>query len=130
MLLGVDLVRVQRRMRGDAEDRLASLNEVTKGVGGIDGFLTTISGDFREYQYDEGRSLPIDGTFDPSSAQTSLDEIKDGINGLADHLGTVAAMLVANVENDRKTAGTSLILTYFGLMLILAGFFLQMPAYI
>jgi hypothetical protein len=130
LLLGVDLVRVQRRMRGDAAERLASLNDVTEGVGGIDAFLKNISGDFREYRYEEGASFPVDGTFDPRSAQSSLDELKDGINGVADNLGTVAAMMVATVENDRKTAATSLIVTYTGLGLIFLGFVLQIPAYL
>ena len=36
LMLGIDLVRVQRKLRRDADDRLASLQEVTAGVGGID----------------------------------------------------------------------------------------------
>jgi hypothetical protein len=34
MMLGVDLVRIQKRLRGDAEGRLAALNDIAEGAGG------------------------------------------------------------------------------------------------
>ena len=130
MMLGVDLVRIQKRLRGDAEDRLAALNDVAEGAGGTEAFLKSISGDFREYYRDEGRYLPSAGTFDHQSAERSLDELKDGVNGLADYLGTLAQMLIASVEGDRETAKISLTVTYGGLSLIVLGFILQIAGYI
>ena len=130
LMLGIDLVRVQRKLRRDADDRLASLQEVTAGVGGIDRFLKGVSGDFREYERDEGRYLPRNSTFDSESAERSFEEMKDGINGLADQVGTMAAMMVASVEADRKTASMSLIVTYLGLLFVIIGFGLQIPSYL
>jgi hypothetical protein len=115
MMLGVDLVRIQKRLRGDAEDRLAALNDVAEGAGGTEEFLKSISGDFREYYRDEGRYLPSNGTFDYQSAKQSLDELKEGVNGLADHLETLARMLIVSVEGDRETAKISLNVSYGGL---------------
>lgn len=125
MMLGTDLVRIQKRLRSDAEDRLATLNEVAHGAGGTEAFLKSISGDFREHYRDEGRYLPSDGTFDYQAAKQSLDELKDGVNGLADHLETLARMLMVSVEGDRETAKISLNLSYGGLGLIVIGFLLQ-----
>lgn len=130
MMLGIDLVRVQRKLRLDAEERLSSLSEVVESSGGLDAFLKNISGDWREYERDEGRYIPLSGTFDYASAKRSLDEMKDGIGGLADDLRTVATMMVATVESDRKTAGMSLKVTYGGLILIGIGFLLQICAYL
>lgn len=130
MMLGVDLMRIQKRLRSDAEGRLAALNDVAEGAGGTEAFLKSISGDFREYYRDEGRYLRSNGTFDYQSAKQSLDELKDGVNGLADHLGTLARMLIASVESDRETAKISLNVSYGGLGLILLGFLLQIASYV
>ena len=129
VMLGVDLVRVQRRLRNDASDRIAALTEVVAAAGGLDSFLKSISGDFREYYRDEGLFLPSPGTFDANAARQSLEEIKDGINELADNLTSVARMMVATVESDEKTAGMSLSITYTGLALIVAGFTAQAAGY-
>ena len=129
LMLGFDLVRVQRKLRADAEERLATLNEVTDAAGGLDGFLKSISGDWREYEYDEGAMIPRGG-FDHKSAERSFGEVKDGINSLANNLYTVASMMVATVESDRKAAGMSLWVTYMGLLSIVAGFALQFAGYL
>ena len=130
IMLGYDLVRVQRKLREDASDRLDTLMEVADSAGGLDKFLKSISGDFREYERDEGRYVPRQGTFDYESAKQSLDELKDSINGLADNLHAVATMMVAGVENDQATAGLSLKVTYGGLLFILIGFGLQICGYL
>lgn len=128
-MLGADLVRVQWQLREEASDRISALTEVMKAAGGMDAFLNSVSGDFREYYRDEGAYFPSPGTFDSDAARQSLDEMKDGINGLADNLATVARMMVATVENDEKTAGMSLTFTYAGLVLIVTGFAAQVAAY-
>lgn len=70
------------------------------------------------------------GTFDYQSAKQTLDELKDGVNGLADHLGTLARMLIASVASDRETAKLSLNVSYVGLGLIVLGFLLQIASYV
>lgn len=129
MMLGADLVRVQRKLRSDASDRLSALTVVVEGAGGLECFLKSVSGDFREYYREEGQFLPSSGTFDHGAAERSLNDVKDGINGLADHVGTVARMMAATVESDEQTARMSLRVTYGGLVLILLGFALQAVGY-
>lgn len=126
MMLGTDLVRIQRRLRGDAMDRLARLQEVAASVGGVESFLKSISGDWREHERDEGRYVPVYGTFDHSAAGASVSELKDGMNGLADDLGTLAEMMIASVRADSEMATLSVRLTYIGLTLIISGFLLQL----
>lgn len=130
LMLGTDLARVQITLKRDAEERLLHLSEVVEAAGGMDKFLASISGDFREYYRDEGAYFPRHESFDHSSAEQSFGEMKDGINGLADNLGTVAQLMVATVESDKKTASMSLWVTYGGLLLIVAGFALQITAYL
>lgn len=125
MLLGADLVRIQRRLRAGAADRLERLEEVVASAGGLEGFLKSISGDWREYEREEGRYRPVYGTFDHDAARASVNELKDGMNGLADSLGTLARMMIVSVRADRETATLSLRLTYIGLALIVTGFVLQ-----
>lgn len=129
LMLGADLVRVQRKLRDDALDRIAALTEVVEAAGSMESFLKSVSGDFREYYRDEGMFLPSPGTFDADAARQSLEEVKDGINGLSDNLTTVARMMVATVENDEKTAGMSLNVTYVGLGLTVIGFAAQAAGY-
>src|SRR3546814_12226135 len=105
MMLGVDLVRVQRKLRTDAEERLSALSEVADSAGGIDVFLERISGDWREYQRDVGRYIPRAGKFDHRSAEHSIDELKDGVRCLADHMRVVAEMMVATVRSEERRVG-------------------------
>jgi len=130
MFLGLDLVRIQKRLRRDAEDRLAALNDIAHGAGGTEAFLKGISGDFREYYRDDGQYLPSTGTFDHQSAERNVSELKDGISALAEHLRTLAQMLTSTVEGDRETAKISLTVTYGGLGLIVMGFILQIAGYV
>lgn len=130
LMLGIDLVRVQRKLRLDATERLTALSEVAESSGGIDTFLKSISGDWREHEYDEGRMVPRSHTFDYQSAERSINELKDGLRSISENLSAVAAMMVATVESDRRTASMSLWITYCGLCLIGAGFGLQILAYL
>jgi hypothetical protein len=56
--------------------------------------------------------------------------LKGGLTDLADHLGTLARMLIASVESDRETAKLSLNVSYGGLGLIVVGFLLQIASYV
>lgn len=131
MMLGFDLVRVQRKLRTDAENRLAALSEVVESTEGIDAFLKNISADWRSYvDIGEGMYKPESGSFDPAAAEHSLDDIKSGISGLAGDLRTLARMMLVSVESDRKTVNLSLGMSYGGLVLIGLGFLLQILAYL
>jgi len=128
MLLGIDLVRVQRRLRGDAAKRVTRLDAILDGLGGIDGWAETVSSDFREWQWDEGRTIMVPGTFDADSARESFKEALETISAVGTHVVTLAKMQVAAIDADRDTANLSLRYSYVGLALIAVGFCLQIAA--
>ncbi len=130
MMLGIDLVRVQRRLRGDAEDRISRLDHILEEIGGIDAWAETVPDDFREWQWEEGRTVMLDGTFDPRQARESFKEALDTISVVGTHVLTLAKMQVAAIDSDKDTANLSLRFSYTGLAFIAAGFCLQLPAYL
>ena len=130
MLLGSDLVRVQRRLRGVAEDRVSRLDVILEQIGGIDGWAETVPSDFRQWQWEEGRTVMLPGTFDPRQAGESFQEALDTIASVGTQVLTLARMQAAAIEVDRSTANLSLRYTYGGLGLILIGFGLQLHAYL
>lgn len=72
MMLGVDLVRVQRRLRGDAEERISRLDEILEEIGGIDSWAETVPSDFREWQWEEGADRHGPGDVRPGSRSREL----------------------------------------------------------
>ncbi len=130
LLLGVDLVRVQQRLRGDAEDRITKLDEILEEIGGIDGWAETVPSDFREWQFEEGRTVMLPGTFDPRQARESFDEALSTISAVGMHVLTLAKMQSATIDTDRSTARLSLRFSYIGLLFITLGFGLQLPVYL
>lgn len=129
LLLGFDLVRIQRRLRCDAEDRITRLDAILEEIGGIDGWAETVPSDFREWQWEEGRTVMVPGTFDPTRASESFEDALGTIGAVGAHVLTLAKMQIAAVDADRDTAKLSLRYTYIGLALILLGFSLQIGAY-
>jgi hypothetical protein len=130
MMLGVDLVRVQRRLRGDAENRVTRLDAILESIGGIDGWADTVPSDFREWDWDEGRTVGVPGTFDSERARESFREALETISAVGIHVVTLAKMQVAAIDADRDTANLSLRYSYVGLVLIALGFCLQITAYL
>lgn len=130
LLLGVDLVRVQRRLRGDAEERVSRLDEILEEIGGIDGWAETVPSDFREWQWEEGRTVMVPGTFDPEQTRESFQEALSTISAVGSHVLTLANMQLAAIDADRSTANLSLRYSYVGLALVALGFVLQILAYL
>jgi hypothetical protein len=127
-MLGVDLVRVQRRLRSDAENRLTRLGAISEDIGGIDGWAETVPSDFRDWDWDEGRTVGVPGTFDSERARESFKEALQTISAVGTHVVTLAKMQVAAIDADRDTANLSLRYSYIGLVLIFLGFCLQIAA--
>jgi hypothetical protein len=130
MMLGVDLVRVQRRLRGDAENRVTRLDAILESIGGIDGWAETVESDFREWDWDEGRTVGVPGTFNSERARESFKEALETISAVGTHVVTLAKMQVAAIDVDRDTANLSLRYSYVGLVLIALGFCLQIAAHL
>jgi hypothetical protein len=129
LLLGFDLVRIQRRLHSESKDRISSLDTILEEIGGIDGWADTVASDFREWQWEEGRTVMVPGTFDPERARVSFEEALGTISAVGTHVLTLAKMQLAAIDADRDTANLSLRFSYLGIALIIIGFCLQMPAY-
>lgn len=129
LLLGYDLVRVQRRLRGDAEDRISHLERILDEIGGIDGWAATVPNDFREWQWEEGRTVMVPDTFDARQARESFQEALETIGIVGTHVLTLSKMQMAGIDADRSTAKLSLRYSYRGLGLIVVGFCLQAATY-
>ena len=127
LLMGVDLARIQRKLRSDARERLASLTDVFEGKDKLDEWLAEIarSSDWRETDYDEGRSHYLPGTFDPKAAQESIRALTGEVANLGLDIARLAKLQIVAAEADQKTARYSLAATYAGLGLICIGFVFQ-----
>ena len=130
VLLGVDLVRAQRRIRSDASERLAKLDAILEGIGGMDGWAETVRSDFRDWDLDEGRVVMLPGTFDAGAARESFRDVAETIGVVGVHVLTLANMQMAAIDSDKSAANVSLKYSYAGLALIVVGFSLQLAAYI
>lgn len=130
LLLGVDVLRIQWRLRREARDRLASLAEVFDGYENLERWMDELArnADWREHERDEGRYVPVSGTFDPGAARESITEITRQISELGSDIAKLAQLQMAAANADRKTAGISLAYTFTGLAMIVVGFALQIIA--
>ena len=130
MMLGIDLVRVQRRLRSSAEDRITRLDAILEEIGGIDGWAETVPSDFRDWQWEEGRTVGVPGTFNSEQARESFNEAVETIGTVGAHVVTLAKMQLAAIDADREIASLSLRYSYIGLALIFLGFWLQIVVYL
>lgn len=127
VLLGFDLVRIQRKLRRDAEERIATLAGVVEANEGVESWMNELgrSADWREYQRDDGGYWPVGGTFDSSAAQSSFKELGAQVAEIGSSVHRLAHMMSINVLNDQSTAHLSLKFSYIGLALVVIGFALQ-----
>jgi hypothetical protein len=127
VILGVDLVRVQQSIRTAARQRLEEWQSLLEENDLLDGDLEKLkaAGNWRETDYEEGRTYFINGTFDASAAATAFAELA----GTNQHQGRLLAILAENLEaaaaSDAKTSQISLRWTYFAMILIVFGFAFQ-----
>lgn len=126
-LLGFDIIRIQTSLRRGATLRLSKLNEVASEYGGIEQWSKWIGEDayWTHWYSDEGRMLPDKDSFDPDAAQKSFSEATEAISSLSQHVHKLGELLLSSTKSDKETAATSLVVTIFGLVLILCGFGFQ-----
>lgn len=127
LLLGWDLVGIQRNLRHDAEERLSTLSDVFDGKDKLDQWMAGIANraEWRESQWEEGRTVSIDGTFDPGAARDTIKEITDEMSNLGADIARLTQLQIAAASSDQRAAGHSLMYSYVGLGLIVIGFTIQ-----
>jgi hypothetical protein len=127
VILGVDILRIQSRLRTAATERLDALNTIATEYGGIEEWMKCVGEDayWTHFYSDEGRMLPDKDRFDPDAAQKSFVEAAEAISGLSQHIHKLGSLLLSASKADKKIAGFSLGFTILGLFLIVFGFSFQ-----
>ena len=130
MLLGYDVVRIQRKLREDAAERLSNFNDLMDQNANNVGYAKDLAGksDWRHFDYDEGMMVPLGESFDHRAASDSYSAAVNFIGSVGADVYKMAGVFAAAYEADERTARLSLRLSYTGLALILMGFALQFYA--
>ncbi|MEZ2145793.1 hypothetical protein AAE026_26395 [Bradyrhizobium sp. DN5] len=128
LLLGADLIRVQRMLRAQAANDLADFDQMAEEYGGTESWIQEIKKSARwvkESSYSD--FLAQDEV--SYNAERAIEAVKEAVGcmeGLAGHLASVVALQKKQAEGNRMTARASLRYSVIGLIFIFVGFVLQM----
>lgn len=130
LLLGYDLVRIQRRLRSDAAERLEAFQAIFDENEGTREALEEVvrNSIWTDFERDDGIYRSIPRTFDPDAARASFSDAMSFTTHISEGMQKVASIMVAGAQVDGRTAGLSVRLSYAGLALILIGFLFQAVA--
>ena len=126
MLLGFDVLRIQRRLSKDADDRWSTWQSVLEENGYLVEELSGLRSrsDWREWHLDEGVQM-LEGTIDSKAAREAFQGLVDANKEQARLLDVLSQALVKIAESDADNARMSTKFTRAGLVLIAIGFALQ-----
>jgi hypothetical protein len=128
LLLGFDLIRVQRMLRQQAAKDLAHFDEMANDYGGTESWIEEIHKSarwVRESSYSDYHAQD-EVSYNAERAIEKIGEITECMDGLAGHLGRVVSLQKKQAEGNRNAAHASLRYSILGLMFIFFGFLLQM----
>ena len=131
MLLGFDLLRIQRQIQTEARDRAKILSKMTDDYGGVGAWLGWIKEEaiWSEVEYNEGRGFIIPGTFDTDKAETSFKEVITAIDAVRERVEEICKIVAEDADINELSSKKSLRYSYVGLAAIFLGFSLQVAAY-
>ncbi len=111
---------------------MATIKEIIEKNGYVDGWFDDVfkRADWRQGDEDEGRRVPINGSFDHEAARDSFAEAYSDVLELSKDVKVLAEITLSGVDSDRLNAGRSVWLTAAGLGFICVGFALQLAAII
>lgn len=130
LLLGFDLIRVQRGLRAQARRDLEHFDGLANDYGGTESWIEEIERSAKwisSHQY-EDRHAEDEVSFNARRSVEQLNELSQCIAGVAEHLGKVVELQRGFAEGNRVTANASLYYSFVGLILIFVGFSLQLVA--
>lgn len=128
LLLGFDVIRIQKRLKSDAAERLSNFSQIMEENAGNKEYGAELAtqGDWRHFDYDEGRIVPISSEpFDYAAAKESYANVANFVGSIGHDVYKMTQLFVAAYEAYEQTAQISLRLSYTGLVLISLGFALQ-----
>ncbi|WP_428990834.1 hypothetical protein [Methylocapsa aurea] len=128
MLLGYDLVRVQRLLRENAIAERDYFNDMVEKYGGVESWTEQIKKDARWIRSAEYEDYHAEDEISYNAKQgiETLSDLAESIHALAKHVSEIVSLSEKKLNSDSTTASASLLLSYMGLCFILLGFFGQL----
>ena len=126
-LLGIDLVRLQRILRSQANDNLNDFKYMGSEYGGIEGWAEEIQKQAKwvpEHLYSDHHAED-EVSFNARKATDAIRELGGCLNALAEHVSKLMMLQYHQAEHDVVTARTSLRFSIIGLTIIAIGFAMQ-----
>ena len=128
LMLGYDLIRVQRMLREQAAQDLSRFDEMAESYGGTEGWLQEIGKSARwipqSAYWDHHAEDEI--SYNARHAIETVREFTECSAGLSEHLSKVVSLQKAQAEGNRRTARASLRYSLIGLAFVFFGFVFQM----
>ena len=127
LLLGIDLIRLQRTTRKNATQVRVMFDEIESEYGGIESWAKEIeeqSAWIPEDLYSR-RHSEEEVSFNARHTLDRLRDIASAVNGLAVHLTKVTEILDKDATQNERIAGSSFWISIVGVTFLIAGFGLQ-----
>jgi hypothetical protein len=128
LLLGFDLVRVQKSLRTQARNDLARFEAMVKDYGGAESWLEEISKNSRwidESAYSEHHAED-EVSYNARHAIDQLAEMAQSVSGLAEAITKIILFQKDQAEANSRIANASILYSIVGLALIFVGFLMQL----
>jgi hypothetical protein len=128
LLLGFDLVRVQKSLRTQARNDLARFEAMVEDYGGTESWLEEISKNSRwidESAY-SARHAEDEVSYNARHAIEQLAELAQSVSGLAEAITKIIQFQKDQAEANSRIANASILYSIVGLVLIFVGFLMQL----
>lgn len=128
LLLGYDLIRVQKLLRLQARDDLSRFEAMASDYGGVGSWISEIKESAKWVSQNQfGRYCSDDEVhFNANHALERVYEVSQCVSALAEHLSELLSLQKEQAEGNAKVANKSLRYSFLGLVLIFIGFSLQL----
>jgi hypothetical protein len=128
LLLGFDLVRVQKSLRTQARNDLARFEAMVEDYGGAESWLEEIAKNSRwidESAYSE-KHTEDEVSYNARHAIDQLGELAQSVSGLAEAITKIILFQKEQAEANSRIANASILYSILGLALIFVGFLMQL----
>ena len=128
LLLGIDLIRLQRTVRNNATRVRVMFDEIESEYGGIESWAKEIeeqSAWIPEDSYSRHHS-DEEVLFNARHTLDRLRDIASAVNGLAVHLAKITEILDEDATQNERISGSSLWISIVGVIFLISGFGLQL----
>ena len=124
LLLGTDLIRLQKALRNRAKANRAMYDELEQEYGGVESWMDELSNQTMPTSVPRHSGDSLTG-YSMSQVYGIVDELAQGSSAVATRLAQVGKLLDAGARQDERLSASSLWFSYGGLGLLVIGFTLQ-----